>query len=53
MKEMSKDNIMTNLCYMIENDLKRANLNKKRNELNYYFRINDKEYSVDLTINRR
>lgn len=53
MNGMSKDDIMTNLCYLIENDLKRANLNKKRNELNYYFRINDKEYSVDLTINRR
>lgn len=53
MKEMSKDYIMTNLSYLIENDLKRVNLDNKQIELNYYFRIKNNDYSVDLTINRR
>ena len=52
MKEMSKDDIITNLCYLIENDLKRLDLSKKTSKLDYYFIINDNKYNMDITIEK-
>lgn len=48
---MEQEQILINLSYLIESDLMKLkdkiNLNK---EMDYYFRINNKNYIVNLTI---